>query len=267
MMLNAQQIKDMRLISSGFDENHLRPAGYDLRVQTLMNKDEAGAIKAYTDDVELKPSGIAAVVSKEVISLPKTVCAYASVKTSLCREGILAMNTGIVDPGWDAPISSLMLNFGKNAYRLREGDSFIRLTFHTVEPWAKTDRVTIGRANYESDIESKFDKRLGALFMDFGSAVEEAEEHLVTQTKLAFIKWAPIGGLILSIIFTLMTFAMNAGTLKIGQWLSPSNSAADPAKSIKDLENRVTNDETQNAALRKELDQLRQQLTESSRRR
>ena len=132
MMLNKDEIIQRGLIVGGCSRESMPDVGYNLRIATLIGKGPDGKTETYNDDFDLEPSGIAAVVSKETVKLPGDVCAYASVKTGLCREGVLAINIGIIDPGWEGPISSFLLNFGKDLYRLKNGEEFLRLTFHSL---------------------------------------------------------------------------------------------------------------------------------------
>ena|ERR1700733_12976032 len=133
MMLNRDQIVARGLISQQCADGSLRDAGYDLRIASLIGKTDDGRSEKKVDEHYLKPQGVALVVSKEVVRLPPDVCAHASVKTSLCREGVPAINIGIIDPGWEGPISSVLLNFGKESYRLKNDEPFLRLTFHALE--------------------------------------------------------------------------------------------------------------------------------------
>ena len=70
------------------------------------------------------------VISIETIKVPQNVAGYASVKTGLSRQGLLALNTGILDPGYEGPLSATVVNFGKSDSLLNHGDTFLRLTFH-----------------------------------------------------------------------------------------------------------------------------------------
>ena len=178
MVLNSDQILAMGLISQGMNISSLRDCGYDLTISTLLGKTDAGSIEENTDDFDLNPQGIALAVSEEILKLPENVCAHVLVKTSLCREGILAINIGVVDPGWQGPISSILLNFGKSAYRLKKGEAFLRLTFHTLEkPAQPGSRTVVDRARYTEDVRRKFDKRLSDSFMDFEKAAKKASDH------------------------------------------------------------------------------------------
>ena len=59
----------------------------------------------------MPPQGIVQVVSSERVKVPSTITGLATVKTSLCNEGLLALNIGIIDPGYEGAISSFLLNF------------------------------------------------------------------------------------------------------------------------------------------------------------
>ena len=185
MMLNRDEIVAKGVIAEGYDPHSQRDAGYDLRIQTLMGKGEKDQIELAAQSYDLAPQGIAAVVSREVVKLPPDVCAYASVKTSLCREGILAINIGVIDPGWEGPISSLLLNFGKDSYQLRSNQYFLRLTFHTITAPESVKSVVKDRATYEAEVMRGFEARLASTFMDFDKAARTSTKNYSDDMKNA----------------------------------------------------------------------------------
>lgn len=247
-MLNRQQIRDLGLISDGFDEGSLRDAGYDLRVATLMGKVKQG-MEIYSDDFDLEPQGIAAVISKEMLCLPKNVCAYASVKTALCREGVLAINIGVIDPGWNGPISSILLNFGKDAYRLKKEEHFLRLTFHELTSVEDLHQVAKTREVYETEIESKFNKRLAASFMDFDRAAANASKKYIEDLRGALLKYLPIAALLLAVL----TFFINFGSISLASRTMPYDVVLLRAQALMEPIKKQTDD------LRRENQDLKQQ--------
>jgi hypothetical protein len=70
MMLNRDQIVQNGLISAGFQLEALHEAGYDLTIATVIGRSEDGTVSSHSDDFDLEPQGIAAVVSKETVALP-----------------------------------------------------------------------------------------------------------------------------------------------------------------------------------------------------
>ena len=55
MMLNRDQIIERELVRGDVDEHAFRDAGYDLRISSLIGKDEKGVVSRETDDYDLLP--------------------------------------------------------------------------------------------------------------------------------------------------------------------------------------------------------------------
>jgi|ERR1700693_6211924 len=258
MMLNRDQIVEKGLISGGYEAGCLRAAGYDLRIAALIGKTADGKSERKEDEYYLNPQGVAAVVSKEVVKLPADVCAHASVKTSLCRQGVLAINIGIIDPGWEGPISSVLLNFGKEKYRLKNGEPFLRLTFHTLEVPAKfTAGAPQDRTSYEAEVRQKFDERLAETFMDFGKAAEQGSQKFAHDLRDALLKYLPIAALAL----TLLAFLLNWGVLSIASRAMPFDVVQLRAQALTQAIQKETDElRTENTNLKKRLDDLNAEL-------
>jgi len=126
VLLNKNQIRAKGLIKGASDE-HFRHASYDLRIGRIINH---GGQEISETSVE--PQGMVRVISSERVNLSPQVQGYAMVKTGLCDEGILAINIGIIDPGYSGFLSTTLINFGRSPYPLRVGDSFLRVTFHEI---------------------------------------------------------------------------------------------------------------------------------------
>jgi hypothetical protein len=83
------------------------------------------------------------VVSHERFALPKDLTGLATLRTTWTHSGILALNVGIVDPGWDGPLATALVNFSNTSFEIKKGDAFLRVIFlqhlqtatpiHTVE--------------------------------------------------------------------------------------------------------------------------------------
>jgi deoxycytidine triphosphate deaminase/cell division protein FtsB len=128
MLLNSDQIQQMNLVQNGVAGSY-RTASYDLQVGKII--DHSGKV---VESVEVPAQGMVRVISRERLILPSDTVANATVKTSLCDDGVLAINIGVVDPGYEGLISSTLINFGKSAFPVRTGDVFLRVTFHQITP-------------------------------------------------------------------------------------------------------------------------------------
>jgi dUTPase len=224
----------------------------------LIGKSAKDQIELAAQSLNLAPQGIAAVVSREVVKLPPDICAYVSVKTSLCREGILAINIGVIDPGWEGPISSLLLNFGKDSYQLRSNQAFLRLTFHTITAPENVKSTVKDRTSYESEVMRGFEARLASTFMDFQKAAKVSSKEYLDQMKDALLKYIPISVVMLAVL----TFFMNFGIVSLASRVMPMDvvqlraaALTEPIKQKADkLSEEVDKLSQENSDLKKTLD-------------
>ena len=251
LLLNSREIVALGLIAEGYQHEHLRDAGYDVTVAKVYGENECGIVSTRSDYWELKPQGIAVVVSNEVVRVPSNICAHASVKTTLCREGVIAVNTGIVDPGWQGPISSVVVNFGKESYTLRKDDVFLRLTFSEVSRLdTQLEPAPQLRTNYEATIKDKFETRLSDSFLDIERASEKHLEKSTAALRSKLITWIPIAALFLAGV----TFVMNWGLMTVVGRSMPWDAMQVRGQSLSDAFTR------QNEYLLKENQELRLRL-------
>jgi deoxycytidine triphosphate deaminase len=111
-----------------------RTASYDVSVGTVIATDDNQIAHEYTREFAIEPQKMCVIVSKETVHVPDGFVAYALPKTSLCRRGLLTLNTGIVDPGYDGLISTTAINFSLKPIEIRSGDAFLRIVFHELKP-------------------------------------------------------------------------------------------------------------------------------------
>src|SRR5207249_9350945 len=104
MQLNGEQIESRGLIEHAWP-GKFRSASYDASVGRIIRP--RGSVNDGT--TYLEPQEMIVVTSAERINLPQDIAGYAMPKTSLCIEGVLALSTGIVDPGYSGPISSILI--------------------------------------------------------------------------------------------------------------------------------------------------------------
>ena len=128
-LINREEIEQLGLLQNTQD-NNFSAVSYDLTAKeiiTLDNKIEA--------EYSLPPQGMVVVVTQEEFNLHnRPIVGFTTVKNSLSRKGIMAVNIGLVDPGYVGPISSILINFGKSSFPIKTGDAFLRMTFHRFAP-------------------------------------------------------------------------------------------------------------------------------------
>jgi deoxycytidine triphosphate deaminase len=142
VLLNAH------IIDSGRDDG-FNVASYDLHARYILKAPSKiselpgfmyGTHEIPENGVVLESQGMIRVVSSEYLRMPNNVVGYALTKNGLSNVCVLAINIGVIDPGYHGPISSTLINFGKEPFVITRDTKFLRLTFHlcTEDPNMRT---------------------------------------------------------------------------------------------------------------------------------
>jgi deoxycytidine triphosphate deaminase len=117
---------------------NLKNSTYDLTVGEIIpiGKDAIQArIRARTRGEQaptthfLEPREMVWVLSAEEFNMPNNVTGLATLRTAFTKQGILALNVGIIDPFFRGPISTALINFSDKPRPIRVGDKFFRVAF------------------------------------------------------------------------------------------------------------------------------------------
>ena len=170
MLLNALQIKQKQLLSRT-KNNSFKGASYDLTVGEIITMDG----KTH-DGYKIPPRGMVLIVTEEIFHLPSNIIGFTTVKNSLSRDGIMAINIGIVDPEWNQPISSSIINFGNTNHFIKKGDPFLRMTFH--EFGSYDIKVLNSVENYENNSDE-------SIFQNYVSERRQQSVKVLSETFLS----------------------------------------------------------------------------------
>lgn len=121
-------------------------ASYDLTAGILIWKEninvgiDEAIVKTLRYDSELsiqysrtlQPGQMMFVITHEEILMPKDLCGTVYSRNKLSRDGILALNAGHVDPGFEGPIAIRLINLRAIPYTLRLGVPIYTIVFHTL---------------------------------------------------------------------------------------------------------------------------------------
>ena len=127
MILNSEEIKNLKIIES-FDEENFENASYNLSIDKIITMDGKEQKSGY----KIKSQEILWAICKEKFNLPKDVIGLVHVKTTFTRDGIFAMNTGIIDPEYNGKISTLLINFGKKERFILKDEIILRVIFANI---------------------------------------------------------------------------------------------------------------------------------------
>jgi len=179
-------------IQSGGIVHHSVTAGerastYDATVGTIIYEGKIVAGTSFT----LEPRGVAWVISAEEIETNGNHTALATLKTSWAHQGVLALNVGVIDPGWHGPIATALVNFSNEPFELKNGMPFLRLVFFR---HAETGEPTIRQevSSYTVEIRKK-SKSFSKSFLNMHTLVKEIESEVFKLPKWAFYGvWAAL---------------------------------------------------------------------------
>ena len=130
MFLNYEEIVSREDLIGSPISTQFSNASYNLTVKYIIDMDG----KKVEGHYRLKPQGMVYVVFNERIKMPPDLMAFAHVKTTLTKRGIMATNIGIIDPNYEGLISTLLINFGRVEFPLTQNDAALRITFAEIKP-------------------------------------------------------------------------------------------------------------------------------------
>ena len=132
MLIVGNDILNQKLLKDA-DESHIKNSSYYLTIGAIIPAGEEAKKYDFTKPdpmLVMKPRQVAWVVSKEVFSIQShAITALVTLRSTFTKKGLLALDVGMVDPGFEGPIGSIVINFSKNDVPLSTGDEFFRVVF------------------------------------------------------------------------------------------------------------------------------------------
>jgi deoxycytidine triphosphate deaminase len=254
-MLRTNRIEELKLVDQAVSSNY-RAASYDPSIGKIITPDGEEV-----DSYKLPPMGIVEVISRERLRVPSNMCCLAHVKTSLCNEGLLTLNTGIVDPNWNGRVSSFILNFGKDDRLLLSGDVFLRITFHelsssTLADFGSIPEQTSSDESYIGERRRNMVERFSPEFLNLQKIIQGSVAATFDKYRQLLIFYLPTGAILLAAL----TFFLNFATLNLVQkWVQP-NDAAKAELLRRSLERQVEAESQKRDATDARLDALEQTI-------
>ncbi len=126
----------------------VQPSSYDLSAGIIVRRTGAklpwqDKVKKYfydpskslseQDEVTIEPGQMMFVITQENVIMPKDLCGTVYSKNNLSRDGILALTTGHVDPGYKGAIVIRLINLKATDYTLALGKTIYTITFEELK--------------------------------------------------------------------------------------------------------------------------------------
>ncbi|WP_210527157.1 dCTP deaminase domain-containing protein [Rubellimicrobium arenae] len=152
-----------------------------------------------SDEIWLKPSHMVSVVTSQRLSLPADVTGLATLVTSLTQEGILCLNVGVVDPGYDGPLGATLVNFSNKERRIYVGQRLFRVLFIQHSPIKKLEPFVQHPTTYGYKVAQRSRNQFSETFLDVKSLRRAAEDHAWRVVLGSIMRnWVPLLAIILA---------------------------------------------------------------------
>jgi deoxycytidine triphosphate deaminase len=180
----------------------VQASSFDLTIGTIFDHQGQPAPEIFT----LEPGEMVQVISAEIFELPLDVTGHVTYKTTLTKLGIWALTVGIVDPGWDGPVTTTLLNFSKVPYVLRVGMPFLRVSmFRHAATEADKVRPVGDIAGYHAQAQDRSITRFPRTFLNQENITATASAKVMGQIRDQALAW--IAGI--AILFTIIQFSLD----------------------------------------------------------
>ena len=150
----------------------------------------------------LPARGMVWVVSNEKFVLPNDITGLATLKTTWTHNGILALNVGIVDPGWNGPLATALVNFSNTNFEIERGAAFLRVLFMLHAKTSAKD-ILMDKKAYMGQIRDKSSK-IPSTFLDSKSLANEVLNQIYGSS--VFANWLTRVGIIIGLIAIVAIF-------------------------------------------------------------
>lgn len=184
MLITGNQITDQNLLAND-EANNIRGGSYYLRIHSIIPAGEEA--KSYDPSQPkkfhtLEPGGLAWVISEEKFQIEDTsVTALVTLRSGFTKQGMLALDVGLVDANFHGPIGSLVINFSKKPIRLDAGDQFFRVLFFEHAEATGTQipqRIDHDHVTYAKKIISDMVGDFSGTFLQTAEMEERIEDKL-----------------------------------------------------------------------------------------
>lgn len=198
----TRKINVDRLIDH-YDPRCIKNCSYKVRIGKLI-KPETGEIIDFQSllSFSLEPSEIILFESIEKINLPYNITASYSALYSVASEGILLINSSMIEPGYSGLLSGVLLNFSSKKFVITREREIAKLNFYQTDEPDNTNCITetINDNDYLLGLANK-SVNYHKTFLNISGIEKEIESSILKKVKRSIA----IGGITISILIVFAT--------------------------------------------------------------
>jgi dCTP deaminase len=183
------------------EDSPVQPSSLDLHIGGIyipgVRDGEPGSVRNPKPDHTLKFGHTAVVATMEELKLPRNLAGFGFPPSHISFRGLLMINPGHVDPGYEGPLRFTVINVGKDDIQLREGELIFTLLL--IELQGEVKRGFIERRGDPPPTQEQRDKKLQAdlerlslNFLDVESRTQSAAQKAVRDAGFMWPVWTAI---------------------------------------------------------------------------
>lgn len=193
----------------GYKTESIRASCYDLTIGHVINK-RIGVAGEGSGLQQLLPGEVATVVSREILHLPLDITGLVIPRDGPAQNGLLILNAGHVDPGFDGFITAQVVNLNFGPIELSVGGGVFSVIFEYLNSETSLGRTSRGDADARlQKMYGNMLQRQSLLNMADLQARFVAKEELTGELLRRIWLWGPVPVTILAFLAALGLLIFN----------------------------------------------------------
>lgn len=207
MILGKSSIKELinkKKLIINHDNNYVKNCSYKIRIGKLISPETGEIIDFQTNQTFcLEPSELILFQSIEKVKLPYNITASYSALYSVASEGILLINSSMIEPGYSGLLSGILLNFSSKKFIITKGSEIAKLNFYKTDTKIKASclQERINDDEYQKSLIKKSINNYHKTFLNISRIEEKIEANISKNIK----KSIRSGGITISILIIFAT--------------------------------------------------------------
>lgn len=194
MLVTGDKISKAGFIKN-LNEDNIKNACYYLTIDSIIPAGEAANNYNFDEPIKsltLESRDIAWIVSKEEFQFSDyETTALVTLRSAFTKKGLLALDVGLVDPGYHGPIGTIVINFSKDKITLSEGDKFFRVVFLNHDKIPAKNRTIFKKQSKKDYIKmrhAEIQKDFPATFLGESKLIKEISDELLDKAFVHLLK-------------------------------------------------------------------------------
>jgi dCTP deaminase len=189
----------------------VQPASLDLHVGEIYLPDKSQKSR---DKYCLSSGQTVIITTSEELFLPSNISAFGFPPDNLSQNGIIMVNLGHIDPGWEGRIKFILINVGKEDYPIKKNDVVATFLFYELEGDVKVN-YSQRRPNISFPIQPDIKNLTSVLYKDFLDVDKRANDIVKKTVNKNTVINSLIGTIAVALFTALGYFYSSSNTDKI----------------------------------------------------